>query len=117
MIQAMHPDEALTIARIRQWSADRLALASAKHTNYQREGWQQRDNRTFDARQVRVIDFCRALAHLDPDEQAALILRYRDREPEPRIALALRCSTRRVSYLIPAARKRLASILMRLDLL
>ena len=113
----MHPDEALAVARLRQWCHDRLQLTSARTVDYQRTGWRQRKDTEFDSRLVRVIDFGRALGNLDADEQTALILAYRDREGLPRIAMTLQCSTRKVSYLIPAARKKLAAHLDRLNLL
>jgi DNA-directed RNA polymerase specialized sigma24 family protein len=113
----MHPDEALAVARLRQWCHDRLQLTSARTIDYQRTGWRQRKDTEFDSRLVRVIDFGRALANLDADEQAALIFAYRDRERWPQIAQALCCSIRRVSYLIPTARRKLAAHLDRLNLL
>jgi len=117
MIGAMSPDEALAVARLRQWCFDRLALAGAKTCDYRRSGWQQRNDRTFDARLVRVVDFGRALGRLDAEEQQALVLTYRDRERLPRIAQALGCSIRKLSYLVPAARRKLATELDRLNLL
>jgi len=60
MIGPMQPDEALAVARLRQWCYDRLSLTSARTCDYQRQGWQQRNDRAFDARLVRVIDFGRA---------------------------------------------------------
>jgi DNA-directed RNA polymerase specialized sigma24 family protein len=113
----MQPTEALAVARLRQWCADRIALHHGRTTDYQRAGWQARDTRQADARIVRVVDFSRALASLTGEEQAALILHYRDREPEDRIALALRCSIRKVCYVIPQARQKLAARLDALDLL
>ena len=109
MTGAMSPDEALAVARLRQWCFDRLSLASARTCEYQRHGWQQRNDRTFDARLVRVIDFGRALGKLDAEEQAALVLTYRDRQRLPETARALCCSTRKVAYLVPAARRKLAA--------
>jgi DNA-directed RNA polymerase specialized sigma24 family protein len=113
----MSPDEALAVARLRQWCFDRLSLASARTCGYQRSGWQRRDERTFDARLVRVIDFARAMGKLDAEEQAALVLTYRDRERAPETARALGCSIRKLSYLVPAARRKLAAELDRLNLL
>ena len=117
MIGPMHPDEALAVARLRQWCADRLQLASARTVEYRPRGWQQRDSRTFDARLVRVIDFSRALATLDGEEQAALVLSYRDRQTRPDVARALHMSASKLAYMIPAARKKLAARLCELDLL
>jgi DNA-directed RNA polymerase specialized sigma24 family protein len=117
MIGPMYPDEALAVARLRQWCYDRLQLNSARTVAYVRAGWQQRNTRQFDARLVRVIDFDRALATLDADEQAALILTYRDRQQSPDIAHALHCSVRKLTYLLPTARRKLAAQLDRLNLL
>jgi DNA-directed RNA polymerase specialized sigma24 family protein len=117
MIGPMSPDEALAVARLRQWCHDRLSLASAHSCDYQRQGWQNRNERTFDARLVRVIDFGRALGKLDGEEQTALVLTYRDRQPSQQIAQALQCSLRKLSYLIPSARRHLAAELDRLNLL
>ena len=116
-IAPMTTDEVLAVARLRQWANDRIKLASAKTSEYQRLGWRERSSRDADARLVRVIDFSRALARLDPEQQTVLVLHYRDREKESRIAVALGCSLRKISYLIPAARQRLAAELDRLNLL
>ncbi len=113
----MSPDEALALARLRQWSYDRLQLAHARTCDYRRTGWKQRNDRTFDARLVRVIDFGRALGTLEAEEQAALVLTYRDRQNTLEISRALHCSQRKISYLVPLARKKLAAQLDRLNLL
>lgn len=117
MIAAWTSGEVLAVARLRQWAADRLAVQHGRVTNYKRQGWQQRNSRSEDAKIVRVIAFAEALATLDPDEQAALVLAYRDREREPDIAAALGCSTRKICYLLPTARRKLADALDRRDLL
>jgi DNA-directed RNA polymerase specialized sigma24 family protein len=113
----MTTDEVLAVARLRQWAVDRIQTANPKSRDYDRRGWRERTSRDADARLVRMIDFGRALAKLDPEQQIALVLHYRDREQEPRIAVALGCSTRKVSYLLPLARQRLAAELDRLNLL
>ncbi len=69
-----------------------------------------------DARNVRVLDFERALSTLDPAQQSALILTYRDRQGHAATAAAIGCSTRTLAYMLPAARRRLANVLS-LDLL
>jgi DNA-directed RNA polymerase specialized sigma24 family protein len=110
--------EALAIARLRQWAAMRCSNLQGKIRRPNARGWQRRDERTFDATLVRVIDFERALNMLrDDDEKVALVLRYRDRQVDRDIGLAIGCSIRKVDYLIPAARRRLAAILDRLNLL
>ncbi len=111
------PQEVLAIARIRQWTCDRAALRSAHTCEYKRSGWTPRSSRTHDARIVRVIDFERALARLPEEEQAILMLIYRDREGFRRTSQTMRCSNRKLSYALPIARTHLAAELERLDLL
>jgi DNA-directed RNA polymerase specialized sigma24 family protein len=113
----MPPEECIAIARLRQWAASRAATSNGKATNYRRIGWQQRRASQADAQIVRVIDFERALASLDDEQQMALVLRYRDDETEGSIAAALACSVRKVGYVLPAARRSLAAALERLNLL
>jgi len=117
MIAAMTPDEVLAITRLRQWSVDRLALRASRTTDYSRSGWIARNCRTFDSRLVRVLDFERALGTLTEEEQAALVLVYRERQPFAEASKILHCSVRKLSYMLPAARKRLAGILDRMDIL
>ena len=111
------PDENLAILRIRQWTTDRAALHSAKVTEYNRHGWTERRARDADARLVRVIDFERALGQLTDEHQSLLMLTYRERQPWDTVARLTGCSVRAVAYKLPAARKALAAILDRLDLL
>jgi len=113
----MSPNEVLAVIRIRQWAADRAALRGARTIDYERQGWKARDARKCDARLVRVIDFEKALSMLTEEEQGALMVYYRERQTAADTAQALHCSERKVSYLIPAARKHLAEALDRLDLL
>jgi DNA-directed RNA polymerase specialized sigma24 family protein len=113
----MPPEECLAIARLRQWAASRTKLANGKASNIRRVGWIQRRATEADAAIVRVIDFERALGSLSDEHQAALVLRYRDEENEAGIAAALSCSIRKVSYVMPAARRSLAAALERLNLL
>ena len=80
-------------------------------------GWRERRTRESDSRHVRVMDFERALAHLDPAHQQVLLLTYRDGLRHSQAASMLGCSVRAVYYLLPAARRRLADTLDRLDLL
>jgi DNA-directed RNA polymerase specialized sigma24 family protein len=116
-IAPMPPDQALAVARLRQWSQSRLAIHSGKTTSYRREGWVARNCRQHDSAVVGVIDFDLALAELDAEQQVALVLTYRDRQTIPQIAIAIGCSERKVSYLVPAARAKLADVLDRRDLL
>ena len=113
----MNISESLAVVRIRQWAFDRMALRSAKTTNYQRTGWTRRSERSFDARQVRVLDFERVLDRLDNEEQTALVLKYRDGETAETIAQALHCSVRKIEYLIKGARQNLAASLDKAQLL
>jgi RNA polymerase sigma factor (sigma-70 family) len=117
MIGAMGSDEALAMCRLRQWANDKLKLKYSRTSNYEHEGWQARRLNEQDGRLIRVIDFDLALQKLRPDERAALILRYRDKAGYEEIAVALSCSARKVSYMIPQARQHLADVLDRMDLL
>jgi hypothetical protein len=63
----------------------------------------------------RMIDFEQALATLDTAHQLALILTYRDRQGHA--ATAAGCIVRTLAYMLPAARRRLADVLDRRDLL
>jgi DNA-directed RNA polymerase specialized sigma24 family protein len=80
-------------------------------------GWRERRETDADARNVRVIDFEKALATLDTAHQLVLLLTYRDRQGHAATAAALGCSVRTVAYILPAARRRLADVLDRRDLL
>ncbi len=110
-------DEALAVARLRQWAMTRTRQQHGKIAQYRRRGWQQRNDRTYDANQVRIIDFERAMNQLPDEDKVALVLHYRDGQLQPEIARAIGCSIRKVSYLLPSARRKLAAILDRLDLL
>jgi DNA-directed RNA polymerase specialized sigma24 family protein len=111
------PDQALAVARLKQWAVLRMATRHGKTTNYARSAWAQRNAANFDARQVKVLDFERALSELTNEEQIALVHYYRDREGYIDIAAAAQCSVRKLSYLIPSARVKLTAALDRLDLL
>jgi DNA-directed RNA polymerase specialized sigma24 family protein len=110
-------DQVLAILRIRQWAQDRQALKTSRTTDYQRTGWQQRKSRAVDARIVRVLSFEQAFSRLDTDQQQVLAATYRDNLTHNETAALLDCSPRKICYLLPAARGRLADILNRLDLL
>jgi DNA-directed RNA polymerase specialized sigma24 family protein len=105
--------EALAVAHLRKWAFERLRCQNGKVRNPAAVGWTQRDNRTADAALVRVIDFERALSELSQEEAVALIARYRDRQPDAVTAISLGCSVRKVSYLVPEARRKLAASLDR----
>ena len=110
-------DQVLAILRLKQWAADRVALRNARATQLRHTGWRERRQREADSRAVRVLDFERALSQLDPAHQSVLILTSRDGMRHTATAAAIGCSPRLVAYLLPAARRRLADTLDRLDLL
>ena len=110
-------DQVLAIMRLRQWAADRVALRNAKATQLRQVGWRERRTRESDARQVRVLDFERALSQLDPMHQSVLVLTYRDGMRHTATAAVIGCSPSNVCYLLTAARHHLADTLDRLDLL
>jgi DNA-directed RNA polymerase specialized sigma24 family protein len=119
MTGPMSADEALAVARLRQYAATRCALLGGKTLNLRNPGRPNADSShaRHDAIVIRVIDFERALSTLEPAESVALILCYRDHASYPSIAQALGCSTSKLTYLIPAARKHLADELDRRNLL
>jgi DNA-directed RNA polymerase specialized sigma24 family protein len=110
-------DQVLAILRLKQWAVDRAALKTARAVNIQHTGWRERRAREADSRIVRVLSFEQALARLDPAHQMALILTYRDGVSLATAAAALGCSKANIVYMLPAARRRLADTLDRLDLL
>ena len=57
------------------------------------------------------------IARLPEEEQAVLMLIYRDREGFTRTSQTMRCSNRKLSYTLPIARLHLAAELERLDIL
>ncbi len=118
-IGPMTSGEVLAVARLRQWAYDKSAVKHGKVQNLRSPGRAPKHATTnrYDAVLVRLIDFDRAMASLDSQEQVALILHYRDHETEARIATTLQCSVRKVAYLLPTARKHLANVLDRMDLL
>jgi hypothetical protein len=107
-------DQVLAILRLRQWTVERTALKCGRTTRLTHAGWRERRETDADARNVRVIDFEKALATLDTTHQLALLMTYRDRQGHA--ATALGCSIRTLAYMLPAAR-RLADVLDRRDLL
>ena len=109
-------DQVLAILRLRQWAFDRAALRHGRTANIEHSGWRERRQREADSRNVRVLDIERALSRLDPAHQLVLIATYRDGQGHAATAAALGCSVRTVAYMLPAARRRLADILDRLDL-
>ncbi len=113
------PDDVLVMTRIRQWGVNRAIVRSGKTQHFDRERGRPGNmgQNNADARIVQIIDFERALGCLTEEEQAVLMLIYRDRESYGSTARAMRCSERKVAYLLPVARRRLAGVLDRMGLL
>lgn len=111
--------EVLAVARLRLWARDRDNARNGRIADYTNVGRSKAQTVTsrYDAAIVRAIDFETAIGALPIDAQLALILTYRDGEKAVRVAAALQCSLRRVGYLLPVARLRLADRLEALDLL
>ncbi len=110
-------DQVLAILRLRQCAVERTALKCGRSTRLTNAGWRERRETDADARNVRVIDFEKALATLDAAHQYALVLTYRDRVGHAATAAAIGCSIRTLAYMVPDARRRLADALDRRDLL
>jgi len=68
----------MAIMRLKQWAFERIALRQGNTTRLKRSGWRERRACETDPRNVRVLDFERALSHLDPMHQQILVLTYRD---------------------------------------
>jgi RNA polymerase sigma factor (sigma-70 family) len=107
----------MAIMRLKQWAFDRAQLRHGRTAKLEFSGWKERRQREADSRQVRVMDFERALSHLDPMHQQILLLTYRDGIRYRQAANMLGISERLIYYILPAARRRLADTLDRLDLL
>ena len=116
-VSGIPSDQVLAILRLRQWAVERTALKCGRTTRLTNAGWRERRETDADARNVRVIDFEKALATLDTAHQYALVLIYRDRVGHAATAAAIGCSIRTLAYMLPAARRRLADALDRRDLL
>ena len=116
-MSAIPSDQVMAIMRLKQWAFDRAQLRHGRTARMEFSGYRERRQREADSRQVRVLDFERALSHLDPMHQQILLLTYRDGVRHTQAANLLGISERLVYYLLPAARRRLADTLDRLDLL
>jgi len=116
-VSGIPSDQVLAIMRLKQWAFDRAALRHGHATRISHLGWRERRQREADSRNVRVVAFEEALSKLDPAHQQVLILTYRDGLRHADAAAMLGCSPRTICYLLPAARRRLADTLDRLDLL
>ena len=73
--------------------------------------------RAVDARIVRVLSFEKGFSALSAEYQTILAAKYRDNLPDTDTAAIMNCSVRKVTYVLPIARERLADTLNRLDLL
>jgi DNA-directed RNA polymerase specialized sigma24 family protein len=116
----MTTTEALALARLRQWSAERQALKNGKIHNYLRMPGRPSDNAStnrFDAALVRCIDFEREFGKLPTDSQTLLLLAYREKQPQLTIAQITGWSPRAISYKLPAALADLSRVLDKADLL
>ena len=70
--------EVRVVAAIQRWCHDRSKLTSGKGNQFQHRGFQRRDERTFDARMVRVLDFERAFTKLPDADQVMMLMAHRD---------------------------------------
>jgi DNA-directed RNA polymerase specialized sigma24 family protein len=107
----------MAVMRLKQWAFERVQLRHGRAARIEHTGWRERRMSEADSRNVRVLDFERALSQLDPAHQQILILTYRDGVRHAQAAHMLGMSERNLYYLLPAARRRLTDILDRLDLL
>jgi DNA-directed RNA polymerase specialized sigma24 family protein len=116
----MTTTEALALARLRQWSAERQALKSGKIHNYLRQPGRPTDTANtnrYDAALVRCIDFEREFGKLPADSQTLLLLSYREKQPQRIISQITGWSPRAINYKLPAALMDLARLLDKADLL
>jgi DNA-directed RNA polymerase specialized sigma24 family protein len=116
----MNTTEALALARLRQWSAERQALKNGKIHNYLRQPGRPTDTANtnrYDAALVRCIDFEREFGKLPTDTQTLLLMAYREKQPQVTIAQITCWSPRAISYKLPAALADLARLLDKADLL
>jgi DNA-directed RNA polymerase specialized sigma24 family protein len=117
MIPRLYPNEVLTICHLKQWAQDRTAIRAGHTTNYEATGYRKRRSSDADARVVRVVDFERAMSFLPEQDQAILLLTYRDHFTYAETSCIVGVSVRTLCHKIPVARKRLAAILEHLSLL
>lgn len=110
-------NEAVAVARLRQWARDNERLKAGRVPVYKNSGWAERRQNKFDSALVRRIDFDRVLDMLKDEDKLALIFHYRDGHTAAEIASLLGCSERKIGYLLPIARKNLACLLDRYNLL
>jgi len=52
--------------RLKQWAFERVALRHGRAARIEQTGWRERRMSEADSRNVRVLDFERAMSQLDP---------------------------------------------------
>jgi len=115
--------DALVILRLRQWRQNREILRSGVTRRFvdpdARPGRKTRSSNSnhAEARLIAVIDLERVLNLLHEDERTALIAVYHDGQTMRRAAEIMDISDRKMAYLLPAARAKLANLLDRRNLL
>ncbi|WP_058186800.1 RNA polymerase sigma factor [Terracidiphilus gabretensis] len=103
--------EVKVIAAIRRWCYDSAKLVSGRGNNYQHRGFQRRDERSYDARQVRVLDFERAFSKLPEQNQVLLLLAHRDGISECELAAMISVSPNSMRRWLMDTRIALATLL------
>jgi hypothetical protein len=68
----------MAIMLLKQWAFKRTALRHGHTCKIEFSGWKERRRSEADSRNVRVLDFQRALSQLDLAHQQILILTFRD---------------------------------------
>jgi DNA-directed RNA polymerase specialized sigma24 family protein len=113
----MATPEVLAVARLRQWAYERIAIHHGHTASIEQPRFSQRKSISFDARIVRVITFEQVFAALDLVGQILLAAVYRDGQRVEDAAKLAGVSLRAATYKLPAARRQLAELLDREDLL
>ena len=117
----MQTDEALALSHLRRWGYERTRLLRGQGRAIKeyatRPGWGSRHAASYDAAQVRCIDFENALSELDPADRVLLIVHYRDHDTMNNAAVAAGVSTRTAYTRCALARRHLAQVLEKKGLL
>jgi DNA-directed RNA polymerase specialized sigma24 family protein len=109
--------EALAVAALRRWCAERAALRNGRTVELQASGYTPRTQRSCDARIVRTLSFEQAFDTLEDCQQSALLLAYRDGLTAYAMARSLRLCVPVAQARLAAARLSLANALDRRHLL
>jgi DNA-directed RNA polymerase specialized sigma24 family protein len=109
--------EALAVAALRRWCAERRAIRAGHAVNLQANGYTPRNSRACDARFVRVLSFEQIFGTLEDCQQSALLLAYRDGLSAHAMARSLRLCVPVAQARLAAARLSLANALDRCGLL